>query len=190
MNYRVSFLFVAIVCLNILTSNASPKKDKKVKMKKSEMVEAIADFESKIKDLEAEILDLKSENQALSAELDEANLTIAKNEAEKQAALAKAAPFMTDRMPTEVYFKVQLGAYEQLDLQDNFTLGKMLATEVVEGDVKKYVIGEFSTLDAAKKFELDLKKLGVKDAWLVPYKNDSRISDEEASEVVGKDIRK
>ncbi|MEX2589244.1 MAG: hypothetical protein WD334_03505 [Chitinophagales bacterium] len=168
---------------------AAPQKEKKKKMKKSEMREAIADYEEEIEKLNSEVQELRSENDNLNQELTEARQKNVEMEARMQKVMAEAQPYLSDRMPTEVYFKVQLGAYKELDIQESFNKAKTLQTETESDGIKKYTVGEFKTLDSAKKFELDLRKLGIGDAWLVPYKNNRRISDEQASEAVGRDIR-
>lgn len=192
MNFK-TYTLIFVILFGIIgndIANAGPgRKDKKKRMKKSEMRDAIADYEKEVESLKEEIESLKNDNESLEEDLADANLALAEQEAKAQEAMTKAAPYVSDRMPTEVYFKIQMGAYEELDLRNYFKAGKVLETETVEGELKKYVVGEFDNFESAKKFQNDLRKLGVKDAWLVPYKNQRRISDEEASELVGVDIR-
>lgn len=192
MNLRAFSLIAGIYFLMLFSFQdiyAAPGKDKKKRMKKSEMRELISEYESKIESLEKKVSELESENENLESALaDEEEKSLMLN-ARLQEALAIARPYMSDRMPTEVYFKVQLGAYQDLNIQESFTKEKTLQTEEAEASVKKYVIGEFNSFETAKKFESDLKKLGIKDAWLVPYKNQRRIPDDEASEIIGRDIR-
>jgi hypothetical protein len=59
----------------------------------------------------------------------------------------------------------------------------------VEGK-NKYVIGFFTDYETAKQAVKDFKKLGIRDAWFVPYNNGQRISDKEANNILNYDIRK
>lgn len=190
MNSRFYSLLILSTFLLLVTVGTNDLFAKGKKMKKSEMITALSNAEKEIESLKKELNNLKSENDRLGEELDNADLKLAEQEVRTQKALAQAGPFLSDRMPTEVYFKVQLGAYKELDLREYFSKSKTLGTEEVDAGVKKYVVGEFDLFESAKKFQADLRKLGIKDAWLVPYKNNNRISDEEASESVGQDIRK
>lgn len=168
---------------------AAPKKDKEKKMKKSEMMTLITEYEQEINDLEGQVSQLQEENNNIGASLSDAEMRNTELETQMQDLIAKTSPYLSDEMSDELYFKVQLGAYKKLDIQESFQNAKTLQTEAGTDGVKKYVVGEFPTLEAAKKFESDLKILGISDAWLVPFKNEKRISDEEASDILGKDIR-
>lgn len=168
---------------------AAPKKDKEKKMKKSEMMTLITEYEQEINDLEGQVSQLQEENNNIGVSLSDAEMRNTELETQMQDLIAKTSPYLSDEMSDELYFKVQLGAYKKLDIQESFQNAKTLQTEAGTDGVKKYVVGEFPTLEAAKKFESDLKILGISDAWLVPFKNEKRISDEEASDILGKDIR-
>ena len=76
-------------------------------------------------------------------------------------------------------FKVQIGAFE------NFNLGKYAeGTEGIttEEDAKlnKYTLGSFGRLQVAEDFKKDIVRMGLKDAWVVPYLNGNRIEMKEA----------
>ena len=72
-----------------------------------------------------------------------------------------------------VVFKVQIGAYRQIDLSsansNNFGAEK--------GDVNKYTIGVFRDYWEADTFKKYIKEMGVKDAFLVGYRDGRRVAD-------------
>ena len=45
------------------------------------------------------------------------------------------------------------------------------------------------TIDEAKACEQYMKKMGIHDAWLVPYFDGKRISDEKAGSILGYSLR-
>jgi cell division protein FtsN len=70
-------------------------------------------------------------------------------------------------------FKIQIGNYSVFSAE-GFDGDKTMETESTTGS-KKYVVGNFTTKDAAKKVKDDLKKLGINDAFIVEYVNGERV---------------
>lgn len=97
----------------------------------------------------------------------------------------RTAPIMmakvgeSEKAPTGIYFRVQIGAYKNFKVQSNLNAGPF-GTET-EGDIYKYVFGYYSTLDEAETVKSDFVKMGIKDAWVVGFDNGKRISKEEAA---------
>lgn len=78
-----------------------------------------------------------------------------------------------------VFFKVQIGAYKNMDLsqysgQENFGMDR-------SGDINKYMIGAFRDYREADDFKKYLRNMGLKDAWVVAYRDGSRV---EVNEVI------
>ncbi len=75
-------------------------------------------------------------------------------------------------------YRVQVGAYAKTDFSQyngnnsNFTVEK-------EGEVIRYILGHFIKLEEAKNFKNYLQSVGVKDAWVVGYKDNARMAAEE-----------
>lgn len=165
------------------------KKEKKTKMKKSDMILKIENLTSALKEAE-------TKNNSLSDQLtnlqDEINGLEDELEASK-AALMKAEEDIAN-MPTVgadpvgLTFRVQIGAYNTIQLANLFKEPKLITAEDVDG-VNKYMVGHFDSFEAAKSLESALRKAGLKDAWLVPYNDGFRISDDAAADLLGMPIR-
>jgi hypothetical protein len=78
-----------------------------------------------------------------------------------------------------VVFKLQVGAFEKVKLPEDLNDAKNLATED-KSNVQKILLGKFRDYDMAKKFQGYLKEMGLKDAWIVSYKDGVRVPIEEA----------
>jgi hypothetical protein len=75
-------------------------------------------------------------------------------------------------------YRIQVGAFTKTDFSQydgnnsNFTAEK-------DGEIIKYILGYFSSLEEAKNFKAYLQSVGVKDAWIVGYQDGTRVSPEE-----------
>ena len=161
------------------------KKQKEKKLNKSDLNSLVSQLNSQIKNLEAE-------NNRLKTAIDQKDEDISQLEAELTAEKNKPAPApLVDPasvIPGGIAFKVQVGAYQKFNINQYFTDAKKIGYEAVDG-TNKYVIGYFTSFEAAKGFETDMKKMGIKDSWLVPYKDGVRITDDEAESILGYPIR-
>ncbi len=115
----------------------------------------VASLEGKIKELEENIQNL-SMNQELSAD-------------------AGSAGSLDDK----VVYAVQIGAFEEKNLSlysENFVNFK----EIKSNGYNKYALGNFETLEEAKRFRRELVRLGFRNAFIGSYQNGQRIKIEEA----------
>ncbi|MCP4456921.1 MAG: Ezrin/radixin/moesin family protein [Cytophagales bacterium] len=70
-----------------------------------------------------------------------------------------------------VIFKVQIGAYKEIDLsEDNSS-----SFNSEKGDLNKYTIGVFKDYWEADTFKKYVREMGVKDAWIVSYRDGQRV---------------
>ncbi|MDE0471730.1 MAG: Ezrin/radixin/moesin family protein [Ekhidna sp.] len=81
-----------------------------------------------------------------------------------------------------VVFKVQLGAFRQKDLQQYDTSSNFSAEN--EDGLQKYTIGVFKDYYQADKFKKYLREMGVKDAWVVSYRDGQRVPTREVLESI------
>lgn len=95
-----------------------------------------------------------------------------KNEMETSATVSNQA--QTNDWDNGVVFKVQLAAFDDFDLRDLTENGSDLKIIDQDGYIK-YILGQFRDYDMADKFKKKLRKLGVKEAWIVPYKDGQRV---------------
>lgn len=79
-----------------------------------------------------------------------------------------------DEWQKGIVFKVQLAAFDEFDLRDLTENGSDLKIIDEEGYIK-YVLGQFRDYKMADQFKKKLRKIGVKEAWIVPYKDGQRV---------------
>jgi hypothetical protein len=87
-----------------------------------------------------------------------------------------------DVMPGLV-FKVQIGAFRLFDMRKYAQDNPFFEAEAL-GDINRYTVGRFRDLALAEAFQKDIQRLGIKDAWIVPYKDGVRITMREAKELL------
>ena len=88
-------------------------------------------------------------------------------------------PTSSGSLNDQVVYAVQIGAFEDKDLSlysDKFVNFR----EIKSGGFNKYALGNFETLEEAKRFRREMVKLGFRNAFIASYQNDQRIKIEEA----------
>ncbi len=86
---------------------------------------------------------------------------------------------------TGVVFKVQIGAFTNKDLTKYLKASDNFSGESEDG-VKKYSLGVFRDYWEADTFKKYLREMGVKDAWIVSFKDGKRVPIKEVLEGVSK----
>ncbi|RZS92164.1 SPOR domain-containing protein [Aquimarina brevivitae] len=88
-------------------------------------------------------------------------------------------PVKSGSLNDKVVYAVQIGAFEDKDLSmysDSFVNFK----EIKSGGFNKYAVGNFETLEEAKRFRKEMVSLGFRNAFIASYQNGQRIKIEEA----------
>ncbi len=112
----------------------------------------------------------------------EAELVVLKHKYEKLEAAHQAQKNMNDKgiVPGLVY-RIQVGAYVHFDMNQHLAnTDKSFEGENQDG-MNKYMMGNFRGIANAESFRNDIQKLGIKDAWVVPYIDGTRVTKDEAS---------
>jgi len=78
-----------------------------------------------------------------------------------------------------VWFRVQIGAYEQRRIDNNLETTDQLSLET-RNELQKIALGRFRVYEDAKQLQTQLQEMGLKDAWVVSYKDGVRIPVEDA----------
>jgi chromosome segregation ATPase len=86
-----------------------------------------------------------------------------------------------------VVFKVQIGAFKNKDLQKYFDNNPNLGGEVKDDEPQKITIGIFRDYWEADQFKKYMREMGVKDAWIVPYRDGQRVEIKDVLEGVVSD---
>lgn len=138
----------------------------------SRLQSQVSDKDAKIADLEDQLSRMRSELTSTKAQLEQ----------------LKQAPPVVNPMDYSkgVVFKVQIGAFKNKDLSKYFENNPNFSGEVKEGEPQKVTIGIFRDYWEADTFKKYLREMGVKDAWIVPYKDSQRVDIKDVLEgVVG-----
>jgi len=126
----------------------------------TQLKSTVSDKDAKIAELEDQLARMRSELTAARTEL----------------AQLKAAPVINPMdFSKGVVFKVQVGAFKNKDLAKYFDNNPNFGGEAKEGEPQKITIGIFRDYWEADTFKKYMRDMGVKDAWIVPYKDGQRV---------------
>lgn len=155
--------------------------------------------------LQKEVGDLKSETEHYRSESESKDAQIAKLESqlkslkdsvpavqEAPAVVAKSADMPATNNQSSVasskastkglVYKVQIGAFRNKNLQVYLNNHKNFSGDEDADGTRKYTLGEFSDYWEADRFKKYLREMGVKDAWIVSYKDGQRVEMKKALE--------
>lgn len=194
-------LFLAVICLLSAVSTASAQgEDKKTrkewakKLKKMDPLEfkkiveegrEAAEDNRKLRETVAELqkdLDSKAaENEDLKAQLKKLNNIASASKPEKNTVDATRA--VVQRPGDQgLIFKVQIGAFKNKNLTKYLDNNPNFSGDIDQDGTKKYTLGYFSDYWEADHFKKYLREMGVKDAWIVSYKDGQRVEIKDALE--------
>ena len=185
---------VVLLCFG-LTYNASAQLSKKEKKEwKKQMkdldVEAFKKLVEEKESLESQVAGLNSQVSSLQAKANEKTTEADRLNAQvkdlqnqlAEATSSKAKPDANNmdisgnstRVVKGVAFKVQIGAFRNKDLAKYFENNGSFDGEV-DNSTQRYTLGTFTDYWEADKFKKYLREMGVKDAWIVAYKDGQRV---------------
>jgi len=127
----------------------------------------VSALNKQVSDKNTRIAELEDQLSRMRGELSSANAEIAKL---KEAPAATSMDFSRG-----VVFKVQIGAFKNKDLSKYFTNNPNFGGEATEKGEQKFTIGIFRDYWEADTFKKYMREMGVKDAWIVPYKDGQRV---------------
>ncbi|NMM47103.1 Ezrin/radixin/moesin family protein [Marinigracilibium pacificum] len=197
MNKNLIALLIIVLGLSLvpLEGHAQLSKQERKewkKKKKSMSEEAFKQMVDENKSLKAQVSSLNNQLSALEPQLNEKDNTIAT--LEKQLRQAQAEVTAAQRALEEsaagggnqqqasgysmdesgVVFKVQVGAFKNKDLSKYFENHPNFGGETEDG-LQKITLGQFRDYWEADTFKKYLREMGVKDAWIVAYKDGNRV---------------
>jgi vacuolar-type H+-ATPase subunit I/STV1 len=192
MKTRVFILCLALIFSGIQVFAQLSKKEKKEWKKKSK---EYAKNPVELKNLtdakqaaETENAALKAQISNLNNQLSEKNTKIAEVEDQvtklrgelistkaELAQLKDSPPINPMDFSRGVVFKVQIGAFKYKDLKKYFDNNPNFGGEATDKGEQRYTIGVFRDYWEADKFKKYLREMGVKDAWIVPFKDGQRV---------------
>ncbi len=144
----------------------------------------VSDQTQKITQMQGTISEKDTKIAAMEDELSQMRSQLAASQAELEQ--MKQAPANSMDFSKGVVFKVQIGAFKNKDLAKYFDNNPNFGGEAKDGEPQKLTIGIFRDYWEADTFKKYMREMGVKDAWIVPYKEGQRVEIKDVLEgVVG-----
>ncbi len=143
------------------------------------MVEENNSLKQQINQLNGDFSDMESELQEKTEEVSVLQAKV--QNLEQDLAETSVLDISGDETPNNtkvapgVIFKVQIGAFRNKDLSKYFDASDNFGGEVDADGTQRYTLGNFKDYWQADKFKKYLRDMGVKDAWIVPYKDGRRV---------------
>ncbi len=182
-------LVLSITPAMIFAQGAAEKKKLKKelrtyrKMKPMEIRNMKMNYESKLKDKKTQDLRIKNlqrTSDSLQNLVNSNNARVRQLEAQLQSA-QDAAANAKPNSAKGYYYRVQLGAYKEYNIKTKSASDESFSA-VTEDSMNKLTLGLFYNLAEADQFKEDVRRMGVKDAYVVPFKDGKRITHKEAAE--------
>jgi cell division protein FtsB len=143
---------------------------KKFKETANENAKRASDLQKQVDALQPQVNAKQDEIDRLRAERDDVKRQLA--DAQKNAGNVQPVKVEKGIPKQGLVFCVQIGAYKKVNMDggksENFNTEK-------EGDVNKFMVGIFDTYPQAEEMKNNLRKMGLKDAWVVAYKDGARV---------------
>ncbi|MFM7327629.1 MAG: Ezrin/radixin/moesin family protein [Bacteroidota bacterium] len=150
---------------------------------------SIADRDSRIGEMESLIAKMRTEAAVSRAELEKLRAAGAvATEMPGQPAPGKGRPaaMPSGNINSGVVFKVQIGAFKNKDMSKYFDNNPNFGGEAGKepGEPQRISIGIFRNYWEADLFKKYMREMGVKDAWIVPYKDGKRVEIKDVLEMI------
>lgn len=196
---KILFMVISY-CAVVLVAQAQMTKEEEKEWAKRLKSLTPETYRKLVQDKEAlsqEVEKLKNDNAKLQADLQAKQIEInnLKQQLAQQVQVQQAQPQATTggsagssgstaASTKGIVYKVQIGAFKNKDLTKYFNNNKNFSGDVDADGTKKYTLGTFTDYWEADNFKKYLREMGVKDAWVVAYKDGKRIELKDALEGV------
>jgi seryl-tRNA synthetase len=187
---KLLFLFTLLTLMVMGTSYAQLSKEEAKEWKKAKKAMSPEEFKTMVD----QNTELQQEVNQMSAELSASKSDLQQKQEEVAVLQGKVQNLEQDLAETQVIdvssgeastkgtkvakgvlFKVQIGAFRNKDLSKYFDASNNFGGEVDTDGTQRYTLGNFTDYWEADKFKKYLREMGVKDAWIVPYKDGRRV---------------
>lgn len=186
MKKSIFTLFLLLLVTNFVSAQKELSKAEKKQIKKTlkeyrkhpeQYKTMVNEYKTTIDSNEIEINEFRKNFLYLNTKKENLEKELASVKADLEECKNRPLPQPEDaaKMPaTGTFYKVQFGLYEKLDISNYFTPAKYMTVEKVEG-YNRYVLGFFTTEAEAEAFVADMRKMGIKDAFVAKYTDGQRI---------------
>lgn len=188
---------LTVVPETVMAQKLSKKEKKRLKKEQKKRLKALkkmdaADFQAQQdeqKELTTKAAELESELSSVKSELSqkdgqvkqledkvrqlEQDLTQAKAVATEQPENVPVANSEDGQYDQGLVFRVQIGAWKNHSLAE-YDTSENFNEDNGPDNIQMYTLGNFRDYWEADKFKKYLRKMGVKDAWIVPYEDGQR----------------
>lgn len=127
-------------------------------------------LQSSLADKDGKISEMQDNMTGLRAELAASKAKIKESEERPKGKVG-----IGEDMVDGVVFKVQIGAFRNKDLSKYFEQHENFGGEMTDKGEQRITLGRFRDYWEADVFKKYLREMGVKDAWIVPYKDGQRV---------------
>ena len=196
-NLSLVLIVLSVLLASISTATAQlPRKERKEWKKKAKEYkrnpEQLKQFTEEKEALDGQINRLKREVNSIQSELSSKDAEISRLQDNLTSARAELASVKSElqelksnqasgsigigsQMIDGIVFKVQIGAFRNKDLSKYFEKYENFGGETVDPGEQRITLGHFRDYWEADTFKKYLREMGVKDAWIVPYKDGQRV---------------
>jgi len=193
MKHRLILLFCLALIFSASQSFAQlSKKEKKEWKKKAkeysknpanlkQLIEEKQTADNEVSTLNQKVTSLQSSVAEKDARITELEDQLAQNRSQLTAARAELTQLKENPVVNSmdfskgVVFKVQIGAFKNKNLTKYFENNPNFGGEAKEGEPQRITIGIFRDYWEADTFKKYMREMGVKDAWIVPYRDGQRV---------------
>lgn len=141
---------------------------KAVKERASELESELASIKGQLDGKDSEIRQMKDQMRRLETQLQEARAALeAKPEVQNVP--------LSNQYDEGLIFRVQIGAYRDKNLEQYLDTSENFSGETDPQGLQVYTLGNFRDYWEADKFKKYLRAMGVKDAWIVPFRDGNRV---------------
>ena len=130
----------------------------------------VGTLNSQVSDKNAKIADLEDQISKMRGDLTSTKAELAQLKENPPAPAVNPMDFSKG-----VVFKVQIGAFKNKDLTKYFDNNPNFGGEATDKGEQRFTIGVFRDYWDADKFKKYMREMGVKDAWIVPFKDGQRV---------------
>ena len=141
----------------------------------SELSGEVNALKSQLEGKDSEVKQMKDQVRRLEGQLQEARAELEAKPAEQNVPLS-------NQYDEGLVFRVQIGAYRDKNLEQYLNSSESFNGETDAQGLQIYTLGNFRDYWEADKFKKYLRAMGVKDAWIVPYRDGARVPIKEVLE--------
>ena len=142
---------------------------------------------AKIEELTNQIAALKNQLKTAEADRDRFSNEVERLKQENETlrnAYEAARSQQTRGVTAGLIFKVQVGAFRYFDMSKYLSQTEQNFEGENADNLNRYTMGNFRDLEMAENFRKDVQRLGIKDAWIVPYLDGQRIEMKQAKQIL------